>query len=85
MDRSCVGKGGISSSFLSLIEQAQSDITIGRLARLAEFYDVELADLLSGLRARPPTMYGSSAPRRRFADGTRASARFAACATARSL
>ena len=42
---------GISSSFLSLIEQAQSDITIGRLARLAEFYDVELADLLNG----PPT------------------------------
>ena len=42
---------GISSSFLSLIEQAQSDITIGRLVRLAEFYDVELADLLNG----PPT------------------------------
>lgn len=42
---------GISSSFLSLIEQAQSDITIGRLVRLAEFYDLELADLLNG----PPT------------------------------
>jgi transcriptional regulator with XRE-family HTH domain len=42
---------GISSSFLSLVEHAQSDITIGRLVRLAEFYDVELADLLSG----PPT------------------------------
>lgn len=42
---------GISSSFLSLIEQAQSDITIGRLVRLAEFYDVELADLVNG----PPT------------------------------
>ena len=39
---------GISSSFLSMIEQAQSDISIGRLVRLAEFYDVELADLLSG-------------------------------------
>jgi transcriptional regulator with XRE-family HTH domain len=45
---------GISSSFLSLIEQAQSDITIGRLARLAEFYDVGLADLLDG----PPTAPG---------------------------
>jgi transcriptional regulator with XRE-family HTH domain len=44
---------GISSSFLSLIEQAQSDITIGRLVRLAEFYDVELADLLSGPPAAP--------------------------------
>lgn len=42
---------GISSSFLSLIEQAQSDMTISRLVRLAEFYDVELADLLTG----PPT------------------------------
>ena len=42
---------GISSSFLSLIEQAQSDITIGRLVRLAEFYDLELPDLLNG----PPT------------------------------
>ncbi|MBV9366269.1 MAG: helix-turn-helix domain-containing protein [Solirubrobacterales bacterium] len=41
----------ISSSFLSLIEQAQSDITIGRLVRLAEFYDLDLADLLNG----PPT------------------------------
>ena len=45
---------GISSSFLSLVEQAQSDITIGRLVRLAEFYDVELADLLNG----PPTAPG---------------------------
>jgi transcriptional regulator with XRE-family HTH domain len=42
---------GISSSFLSLVEQAQSDITIGRLVRLAEFYDIGLADLLDG----PPT------------------------------
>ena len=45
---------GISSSFLSLIEQAQSDITIGRLVRLAEFYDVELADLVNG-PPRPPS------------------------------
>jgi len=44
---------GISSSFLSLIEQAQSDITIGRLVRVAEFYDIELADLLDGPAAAP--------------------------------
>jgi transcriptional regulator with XRE-family HTH domain len=44
---------GISSSFLSLLEQAQSDITIGRLIRLAEFYGVELADLLGGEPASP--------------------------------
>lgn len=45
---------GISSSFLSLIEQAQSDITIGRLLRLAEFFDVELVDLVNG-PARAPS------------------------------
>jgi transcriptional regulator with XRE-family HTH domain len=44
---------GISSSFLSLIEQGQSDITIGRLVRLAEFYDLELADLLGGPPSAP--------------------------------
>lgn len=44
---------GISSSFLSLVEQAQSEITIGRLIRLAEYYDVELADLLAGSRSSP--------------------------------
>jgi transcriptional regulator with XRE-family HTH domain len=37
---------GISSSFLSLVEQGRSDITIGRLMRLAEFYDVDVTDLL---------------------------------------
>lgn len=44
---------GISSSFLSLVEQAESDITIGRLVRLAEFYDVRLADLLDGAPTAP--------------------------------
>jgi transcriptional regulator with XRE-family HTH domain len=39
---------GISSSFLSLVEQGRSDITIGRLIRLAEFYDVEVTDLVAG-------------------------------------
>jgi transcriptional regulator with XRE-family HTH domain len=32
---------------LSLVEQGRSDITIGRLLRLAEFYDLELSDLLN--------------------------------------
>jgi transcriptional regulator with XRE-family HTH domain len=36
----------ISSSFLSLVEQARSEITIGRLIRIAQFYDVELSDLI---------------------------------------
>jgi transcriptional regulator with XRE-family HTH domain len=37
---------GISRAFLSLVEQGRSDITIGRLLRLARFYDLELTDLL---------------------------------------
>jgi transcriptional regulator with XRE-family HTH domain len=36
----------ISSSFLSLVEQGRSEITIGRLMRIAEFYDVELTHLI---------------------------------------
>ena len=40
----------ISSSFLSLVESGQSDITISRLVRLADFFDVELNDLVEGSR-----------------------------------
>lgn len=40
------GATGISSSFLSLVENGRSDITIGRLARLVQFYGVPLADLV---------------------------------------
>jgi transcriptional regulator with XRE-family HTH domain len=36
----------ISPSFLSLVETGKSDITIGRLVRLVEFYGVALADLV---------------------------------------
>jgi transcriptional regulator with XRE-family HTH domain len=44
----------ISSSFLSLVEQGRSDITISRLIRLAEFYDVELTELIAGDVTPPP-------------------------------
>ena len=40
----------ISSSFLSLVESGKSDITISRLLRLADFYDIELGDLVQGSR-----------------------------------
>jgi transcriptional regulator with XRE-family HTH domain len=40
----------ISSSFLSLVESGKSDITISRLMRLADFFDVELGDLVEGSR-----------------------------------
>jgi transcriptional regulator with XRE-family HTH domain len=36
----------ISPSFLSLVEKGKSDITIGRLVRLVEFYGTTLADLI---------------------------------------
>jgi quercetin dioxygenase-like cupin family protein len=42
---------GISASFLSLVENGKSDITIGRLVRLVAFYDLPLTDLLP---AAPP-------------------------------
>src|ERR1700748_412437 len=44
------GATSISSSFLSLVESGKSDITISRLLRLADFYDVELGDLVEGSR-----------------------------------
>jgi quercetin dioxygenase-like cupin family protein len=37
---------GISPSFISHIENGRSDITIGRLMRLARFYDVDVSELL---------------------------------------
>lgn len=39
---------GISPSFLSLVENGRSDITIGRLVRLVDFYDVSITDILPG-------------------------------------
>ena len=37
---------GISRSLLSLIETGRSDITVGRLTRLAALYEIRLADLV---------------------------------------
>jgi transcriptional regulator with XRE-family HTH domain len=37
---------GISRSFLSLVENGRSDITIGRLLRLVAFYGAQISDLL---------------------------------------
>ncbi len=36
----------ISTSFLSLVEKGKSDITIGRLVRLVEFYGISIVDLI---------------------------------------
>ncbi len=53
----------VSASFLSLVENDKSDITIGRLVRLIEFYGISIADLLPGEA-------GERLPRRRRAAPT---------------
>lgn len=45
---------GISASFLSLVENDKSDITLGRLMKLAAFYDVHVSDLLPDGVGRDP-------------------------------
>ena len=45
---------GISASFLSLVENDKSDITLGRLMKLASFYDVHVSDLLPPGTGRDP-------------------------------
>ena len=45
---------GVSRSLLSLIENGRSDITIGRLSRLARLYDIRLADLVPEPRHPDP-------------------------------
>jgi quercetin dioxygenase-like cupin family protein/DNA-binding Xre family transcriptional regulator len=44
----------ISRSFLSLVENGKSDITIGRLTRLVRFYDIHVGDFLRGDDSGPP-------------------------------
>jgi transcriptional regulator with XRE-family HTH domain len=45
---------GVSRSLLSLIETGRSDITVGRLSRLARLYDIRLADLVPEPRHPDP-------------------------------
>src|SRR3954462_3724687 len=42
---------GISASFLSLVEQGRSDISIGRLMRLVSYYEVDVGELVAGIPA----------------------------------
>jgi XRE family transcriptional regulator, regulator of sulfur utilization len=37
---------GLSSSFLSMVETGQNEMTVGRLVALADFYEVGLTDLI---------------------------------------
>lgn len=57
----------ISGSFLSLVENGRSDITLRRLMRLAGFFDVHVSDLLPpGVGRDPIVIRGSE--RRHFAS-----------------
>ena len=37
---------GLSSSFLSMVETGRNELTVGRLVKLADFYEVSLGDIL---------------------------------------
>ena len=51
---------GISASFLSLVENGKSDITLGRLVKLAGFFDVHVSDLLPPGIGRDPIVIRAS-------------------------
>lgn len=51
---------GLSSSFLSLVENGRSDITIGRLTRLLEFFQVSITDILPSPEAAEPNVVRAS-------------------------
>jgi quercetin dioxygenase-like cupin family protein len=45
---------GISSSFLSLVENGGSDITIGRLTRVIEYFGISITDLVPSATPKDP-------------------------------
>lgn len=45
---------GLSPSFLSLLENGKSDVTIGRLTRLVSFFGVSITDLLPSAEPADP-------------------------------
>ncbi|MHB1571213.1 MAG: helix-turn-helix domain-containing protein [Solirubrobacteraceae bacterium] len=56
-----VGAGtGISPSFLSLVENGRSDITIGRLTRLVEYFKVSITDILPTPESTEPDIVRAS-------------------------
>jgi quercetin dioxygenase-like cupin family protein/DNA-binding XRE family transcriptional regulator len=50
------GATGISRSFLSLVENGRSDITMGRLLRLVTFYGAQIADVLPLQQPQDPVV-----------------------------
>jgi transcriptional regulator with XRE-family HTH domain len=54
---------GISKSFLSLVENGRSDITIGRLLRLVNYYGAGMADLFPEEEPQDPIIVKRDAQR----------------------
>jgi transcriptional regulator with XRE-family HTH domain len=50
----------ISASFLSLVENGRSDVSIGRLTRLVQFYGVSLSDVIPGTPRDDPDIVRSN-------------------------
>jgi quercetin dioxygenase-like cupin family protein len=53
----------LSASFLSLVEIGRSDITIGRLCRLVDFYRISISDLLPDPSTAEPDVVRAAEPR----------------------
>jgi quercetin dioxygenase-like cupin family protein len=53
----------ISASFLSLVENGRSDITIGRLTRLVDYYGISITDLLPSAQDGNPDVVRASETR----------------------
>jgi transcriptional regulator with XRE-family HTH domain len=55
---------GISSSFLSLVENGKNDLTVARLIRLASYYNVAVTDLLPDVEDDRPEVVRRAHQRR---------------------
>jgi XRE family transcriptional regulator, regulator of sulfur utilization len=58
----------ISRSFLSLLEAGKSDITVGRLMRLVDFYGVSVSELLPEASSTDPVTVARNGERRLLAS-----------------
>ena len=59
---------GLSASFLALVESGKSDISISRLIKLTELFDVGLADLLPARRSSSPEIIRKGDHRELFSE-----------------
>src|SRR6478735_2717211 len=55
---------GMSSSFLSLVENGRNDLTVARLVRLVDYYGVSVTDLLPDPGEQRPEVIRSANRRR---------------------